>query len=122
MILEKNILKFLFFIIFFIDFMCIICVGNNPNVYFSYGNESRHNFSFWGNALKIMNYHRNKMNEYLCKNYIANEIIEGYKNLSLIKSDMSKRNGKYPRLQKRLARESLLSDPGSRKYQDWLSR
>ncbi|KAK6634250.1 hypothetical protein RUM44_004861 [Polyplax serrata] len=73
----------------------------------------------WGDALNVMTYHRDKMNEYLCKNYIANEIVRGFKNVS--KVDMKKRKGS-PLKKGRLAREAMLADQGSKKYKDWLAR
>lgn len=73
----------------------------------------------WNQALDTMSYHRSMMNEYLCRNYVANEIIEALQNKT--KSSVNRRIGK-PFRKAKLERDSLLEDPGSRQYKDWLSR
>lgn len=53
------------------------------------------------NAVDIMAYHRDKMHQYLCRQYIAEEITGG----------------------EHLAEErSLIEDTGSKNYQNWLER
>lgn len=72
------------------------------------------NGSSW---ITTMFYHRNMMNEYLCRNYVAAEIVQALRNTTQV----NRRTGEQPR-KLRSGRESLLEDPGSMHYKDWLSR
>lgn len=117
MYLEGSVIYLIFLLIFIRNFYQ--CLGfNGVSKVYSTFNNTKTNF-IWDDALNLMSFHRNKMNEYLCRNYIASEIIEGYRNQS--GEQLSKRKG-IPDRRGRLARESLLDDPGSQKYRDWLSR
>lgn len=101
----------------FLNFVFVSGFKNTFGVY--YPDYKKQEDFKWGNALNVMTYHRDKMNEYLCKSYIAREIVEGFRNLS--KGSIDKRNGR-PQRSLSVARESLLADQGSKKYKDWLSR
>lgn len=73
----------------------------------------------WNQALDTMSYHRSMMTEFLCRNYVANEIIEALQNKT--KSSVDRRIGN-PFRKAKIERDSLMEDLGSKHYKDWLSR
>lgn len=94
--------------------VCAHCIDENcvrPQI-----NKDNNTDSSWVEALNTMSYHRSMMNEYLCRNYLAKEIVDTVRNQTI-----DKRLGK-PAMNVRLVRESLLEDSGSARYKDWLSR
>ncbi|CAG9560018.1 unnamed protein product [Danaus chrysippus] len=72
-------------------------------------------------AFSTLNFHRKMMNEYQCRNYVAEQILE-----EMGKNVVQRRVGKpfegvfFKRSQD--MRNSLLYDPGSGNYQDWLAK
>lgn len=69
--------------------------------------------SSWKLALDTMDYHRRRMTEYMCKKYLAEDVINSVSNKSI-----SKRTG----MQARSMSNHLMDDTGSTKYKDWLAR
>ncbi|KAF6203831.1 hypothetical protein GE061_002166 [Apolygus lucorum] len=69
-------------------------------------------------AFDTMQFHRAKMNEYLCRSYIADEILSELQPKTVSRLGIpSKKIYKNHKPQ-----ESLLTDQGSSSYRDWLSR
>ncbi|XP_024085597.1 uncharacterized protein LOC112128056 [Cimex lectularius] len=71
-------------------------------------------------AFMTMQYHRSMMNEYLCRSYVADEILTGIseKNIGRLGVPAKKHmNHKNHRTQ-----DTLLNDQGSSSYKNWLSR
>ncbi|XP_014284255.1 uncharacterized protein [Halyomorpha halys] len=67
-------------------------------------------------AYLTMQFHRSKMNEYMCRVYVADEI------LSEMGEGQLGRLGTPATNHKNSDRDHLLSDQGSASYRDWLSR
>lgn len=72
----------------------------------------------WNQALDTMSYHRSMMNEYLCRNFVANEIVQALQNKT--KSSVDRMGNPFRKA--KLERDSLMEDLGSKHYKDWLSR
>ncbi|KAL0270982.1 UNVERIFIED_CONTAM: hypothetical protein PYX00_008235 [Menopon gallinae] len=102
----------------FLFFLCIVAkvVSINENCMKPYISGQSIPDCSWVEALNTMTYHRSMMNEYLCRNYLANEIMDTVRNRTI-----DKRLGR-PAMNVRLARDSMMEDSGSEKYKDWLSR
>ncbi|XP_071055701.1 uncharacterized protein [Onthophagus taurus] len=64
-------------------------------------------------AMSTMDFHRSKMNEYLCRNYLAEQIVQ-----DMTIPTFSRRSSTNPLNSK----ESLMIDEGSKSYKDWLSK
>nr|XP_022909414.1 uncharacterized protein LOC111420619 [Onthophagus taurus] len=64
-------------------------------------------------AMSTMDFHRSKMNEYLCRNYLAEQIVQ-----DMTIPTFSRRSSTTPLNSK----ESLMIDEGSKSYKDWLSK
>ncbi|XP_065338170.1 FK506-binding protein 5-like [Cloeon dipterum] len=74
-------------------------------------------------ALATMNYHRKMMNEFLCRNYVAESILDALEKDASIFTDydtneFSERMGES---EPEIAAE-MIADLGSTRYQDWLER
>ena len=59
---------------------------------------------------------RSKMNEYMCRVYVADEILSGMGEGQLGRLGVPAANHRNPN------RDHLLADQGSSSYSDWLSR
>ncbi|XP_068909687.1 WAG22 antigen-like isoform X2 [Tenebrio molitor] len=84
---------------------------------------SREGDGTFDEAMETMGFHRSKMNEYLCRNYVAEEII-GDMTLSRIKRRMgSNTHGIQTHAKDKVSvKNQLLQDEGSSNYKDWLSK
>ncbi|KAJ3664671.1 hypothetical protein Zmor_000222 [Zophobas morio] len=110
------------------DFMPgTILMLENPkteNLNDSVGVSSQEGDGSFMTAMETMGFHRSMMNEYLCRSYIAEEIIHDM-TLSRIKRRMGVG---APGIQMRTSKDQesvknqLLADEGSSNYKDWLSK
>ncbi|XP_039296277.1 uncharacterized protein LOC120354096 [Nilaparvata lugens] len=80
-------------------------------------------------ALSTMSYHRSMINKYLCRNYLANEILSEVDDQSDVKSDRLGMTAKTNRPQSRIMlknspidQNELLDDEGSDNYKKWLAK
>ncbi|XP_039295443.1 uncharacterized protein LOC120353951 [Nilaparvata lugens] len=76
-----------------------------------------------------MSYHRSMINKYLCRNYLANEILSEVDDQSNVKSDRLGIAAKTNRPQSRIMlknspidQNELLDDEGSDNYKKWLAK
>ncbi|KAJ8924176.1 hypothetical protein NQ315_006967 [Exocentrus adspersus] len=128
------------------DFMPgTLLVLENPTAGFKSFNESIKNLQVmertpdgsFGNAMETMNFHRmkipvfsrSKMNEYLCRNFVAEQIVS-----DMTTSRIRRRMGhvtpgdedgipnKPSQFKPASTKNSLMSDEGSSNYKDWLSK
>ncbi|KAG8310092.1 hypothetical protein J6590_071167 [Homalodisca vitripennis] len=73
-------------------------------------------------ALGTMLFHRSKMNEYLCHNYLADEILSDLRPLQSRSGEPMEPEGFTPKPTKEGGHEQLLTDPGSTSYREWLEK
>ncbi|KAJ0178837.1 hypothetical protein K1T71_005612 [Dendrolimus kikuchii] len=99
---------------------------NDPNFNTSVSQQSVSLNGSIDAALSMLDFHRNMMNEYHCRNYIAEQILE-----EMGKSVIQKRAGKpFPSLalenvfsrRTQELRNNLMYDVGSVNYQEWLAK
>lgn len=75
------------------------------------------------NAFETMGFHRKMMNEYLCRNFIAEQIVS-----DLTLTRLKRRLGKYPNKSSNSTesrsslRSNLIDDEGSTNYKSWLTK
>ncbi|XP_044005096.1 uncharacterized protein LOC122850132 [Aphidius gifuensis] len=76
-------------------------------------------------AFTKMNYHRKRMNEYLCHGFMAEEIFRDVKSIRVKRLEDSSSMNSIPDFlgdDNVTVHDKLLSDEGSSKYKDWLQR
>ncbi|XP_066251435.1 uncharacterized protein [Euwallacea similis] len=77
------------------------------------------------NALHTMNFHRSMMNQYLCRNYMANQIVADITNRTIFKRRMGNVDGESTNqasIETENLQTSFLLDQGSSAYQEWLRK
>ncbi|XP_066142183.1 uncharacterized protein [Euwallacea fornicatus] len=77
------------------------------------------------NALQTMNFHRSMMNQYLCRNYMANQIVSDITNRTTFKRRMSNVDGEtmnQASVETENLQKNFLLDQGSLTYQEWLRK
>uniref|UniRef100_T1HA96 Uncharacterized protein n=1 Tax=Rhodnius prolixus TaxID=13249 RepID=T1HA96_RHOPR len=74
-------------------------------------------------AFRTMHYHRSMMNEYMCRNYIAEEILNEIEPADIARlGKPAKPTRKKAHPNHRPRQETLLRDQGSSAYKNWLTR
>ncbi|KAL1516748.1 hypothetical protein ABEB36_000612 [Hypothenemus hampei] len=76
-----------------------------------------------GNALTTMTFHRSMMNQYLCRNFVANQILSQMTRESSFHKRMDGPEGEeFNSSHVENLKTNLLSDSGSSSYEDWLKK
>lgn len=73
-------------------------------------------------AFSTMGFHRKMINEYLCTNFIANEILDDLKPSDSMFGHRIGTPFEVEKVKKSETKDNMLYDQGSSGYKDWLSK
>lgn len=73
-------------------------------------------------AFSTMGFHRKMINEYLCTNFIANEILDDLKPSDSMFGHRIGTPYEVEKIKKSETKDNMLYDQGSSGYKDWLSK